>query len=290
MVSIVKKIWIVLLLFLVSCTNKQNVKNELIIYTPYPQSFIQPVVQEFEQSTGQRVHIIHDSTRKLISGIEDTDKKKRGHVFVGGSLSELEDSNKIIEGEIHPFILMPSVFIINKDLIGNIQVDSYSDLKQHSLYKNFSYPNPTLTNTGFQHLHALKELYGDEGANHILDLGVRLEKTAEIIEHVISGRSYVGLTYEFTAMDYIDKGYPLKIVYPSDGTIINTDGIVKIDGPGHPKSEKFIAYLRSKSIQTHLSNTFHIKSARQDVPFKPYKVLKPLSDINVIQKGFRDES
>lgn len=278
-----KKVLLILLIILTACSNPHTDKEDLVIYSPYPERFIQPVVQDFEHETGQRVRIIHDSTRKLIKKVEQTPMEERGHVFVGGSLSELKDSSSIIQGEIKAFIYMPSVFIVNKDLIGDIKVDKYRDLLKKDLYKQFSYPNPELTNTGYQHRSALETIYNQSQSEKILKRGVQLNKTADVMEHVISGRSYVGLTYEYAAMDYIDKGYPLKIIYPSDGTIINTDGIVKIND--HPKSEAFIQYMLSKHVQQHISTTFHVKPIHKEIQHTPYKVLKPLNEINVIQKG-----
>lgn len=276
---------IVLILILSACSHPEQKKSDLIVYSPYPERFLNPIIQDFEHATGQRVQVIHDSTRKLIQRIEHTEPSERGHVFLGGSLSELEGSKSIIQGKIHPFIYMPSILVVNKDLIGNIRVTGYKDLRQEKLYHRFSYPNPELTNTGYQHRNALESLYGDQHTKAILSRGIQVNKTAEVIENVISGRSYVGMSYEYTAMDYIDAGYPLKIVYPSDGTIINTDGIVKINGTTHPNRNEFIKYMLSKEVQLHISDTFHVKSARKDVPFKPYKILKPLEEINVIQKG-----
>lgn len=280
-----KKILFILLIILSACSNPRTDREDLIIYSPYPERFIQPIVQDFEHNTGQRVQVIHDSTRKLIKRIEHTSMENRGHVFVGGSLSELEGSRSIIHGEIQPFIYMPSVFIVNKDLIGDIQVRKYRDLLNQDLYKRFSYPNPELTNTGYQHRSALETIYNKSQSEKVLNCGVKLDKTADVVEHVIFGRSYVGMTYEYTAMDYIDAGYPLEIVYPSDGTIINTDGIVRINGTTHPKGDDFIQYMLSKDVQRHISDVFHVKSARKDIPFKAYKVLKPLEEINVLQGG-----
>ncbi len=55
---------------------------------------------------------------------------------------------------------------------------------------------------------------------------MQLSKTSKVIEDVAKGKYYAGLSYEQDARTWKNKGYPVSIVYPIEGTMLNVDGIV----------------------------------------------------------------
>ena len=297
------KKFLLLLLCIISsvgCT-KETKEQTLRVYSPYPDSFIRPIIQSYEHETKHKVEVIHDSTQTLLSKIKRTPKDKRGDVFLGGSLNELSKTKGIIKpyltsnqqvidkrfkNNIQPFILMPSVFVVHQDLIGNIDLKTYQDLKHPQLTHHFAYPSPQLTNTGFQHNRAMTQLYGRTFTKSIFSKGIEMQKTDEVLQAVIDGKVYAGLTYEYTAMDFMRKGYPIEMIYPSDGTIINVDGVALVqNGKSNKEAKQFIDYLLSRPVQSRIAQSFHVKSIRNDIQFKPIKGVKALEDIHILNTG-----
>lgn len=57
---------------------------------------------------------------------------------------------------------------------------------------------------------------------------MQLSKTSKVIEDVAKGKYYAGLSYEQDARTWKNKGYPVSIVYPIEGTMLNVDGIALV--------------------------------------------------------------
>lgn len=67
------------------------------------------------------------------------------------------------------------------------------------------------------------------------DHAMQLSKTSKVIEDVAKGKYYAGLSYEQDAHGKT-KGYPVSIVYPIEGTMLNVDGIALVkNAHPHPK-------------------------------------------------------
>lgn len=65
---------------------------------------------------------------------------------------------------------------------------------------------------------------------------MQLSKTSKVIEDVAKGKYYAGLSYEQDARTWKNKGYPVSIVYPIEGTMLNVDGIALVkNAHPHPK-------------------------------------------------------
>ncbi|WP_449618414.1 hypothetical protein, partial [Pseudomonas aeruginosa] len=58
---------------------------------------------------------------------------------------------------------------------------------------------------------------------------VQLSKSSQVIEKVAKGAYYAGLSYEQDARTWKQKGYPISIIYPTEGTMLNVDGIALVN-------------------------------------------------------------
>lgn len=296
---------VLLVVMLASCQEgKQSNSSEITVYSPYPKGLIQPVLKEFEQQENVKVNIRHGSTQVLLSELHRTSKKERGDVFIGGVLSEVientddfvpyrsPDKDKFRDVAIQSnivtsFMLMPAVIVVNTDVQGDIVIRGYKDLLQHDLKNKVAYPNPHTTTTGYQHMRAIFSMSNDVQDVYRFDnLAIQLSKSSQVIKEVSEGKYYAGLSYEQDARTAIKKGYPLKIIYPAEGTMLNIDGIalVNTEDP-HPKREALMRYLTSYKVQQRLAKEFGVKPIRKDVDETETEETKQLSDIPIIPKS-----
>ncbi|MEM5768588.1 MAG: extracellular solute-binding protein, partial [Bacillota bacterium] len=125
--------------------------KDLVIYCPHPIEFIDPIVSEFEKQTGITVEVITAGTGELLKRVEAEASNPLGDVFWGGSLSTMEpkkdlfepyvsanedmviDKCKNVDGNITRFTYIPSVIMVNTNLIGDIKVEGYADLLNPAL-------------------------------------------------------------------------------------------------------------------------------------------------------------
>lgn len=83
-----------------------------------------------------------------------------------------------------------------------------------------------------------------------------------------------------------NKGYPISIIYPTEGTMLNVDGIALVkNAHPHPKRKKLVQYLTSRSVQQRLVAEFDAKSIRKDVTEQNDRSIASLKNIPLIPKS-----
>ena len=132
--------------------------------------------------------------------------------------------------------------------------------------------------------------YGDGGvdiykrmfANFIL-----ADSSGGVPRYVNDGEASVGLTLEDNALQYVNGGGHIAIVYPADGTLVNADGVALVRAAPHPaEARQFIDYVMSKPAQEILVQAIGRRSIRTDVA--PNPAAKPLSEIKAINYDMED--
>ncbi|HAQ55064.1 MAG TPA: ABC transporter substrate-binding protein, partial [Anaerovibrio sp.] len=123
-----------------------NDENKVVIYCPHPLAFINPLVEEFEKESGVKVEVVAAGTGELLKRVESEKANPLADIFWGGSLStvkpkaalfeeyrsinedHIQKDFKNVEGSITRFTDIPSVIMINTNLIGDVKVEGYEDL------------------------------------------------------------------------------------------------------------------------------------------------------------------
>nr|WP_086428897.1 extracellular solute-binding protein [Staphylococcus cornubiensis] len=291
-----------LIILLFGCQqDTSNADDTLTIYSPYPKRLIQPILKDFEHQENVKVTVIEDSTQVLLSKIHHTSKAARGDVFVGGVLSEtIEHPEDFVpytgvdhsqfrislsdEPLVTPFMLMPTVIVVNTDLQGDITINGYMDLMQPALDQKVAYSNPKTTTTGYQHMRGLYHIHNRVAEIHQFQQhAVQLAKSSDVIAQVAKGHYFAGLSYEQDARTWLQKGYPLKVIYPVEGTVLNVDGIALVNNQHpHPKRTALVNYLTSYTVQQRLAQQDGVKPIRRDVSEIKEPGIAQLRDIPVI--------
>ncbi|MFQ9617649.1 MAG: substrate-binding domain-containing protein, partial [Clostridium butyricum] len=135
--------------------------KNLIVYCPHPIEFIDPIVNEFENQSGVSVEVVTAGSGELLKRIESEGDNPLGDVMWGGSLSTLQpkadlfeeyksanedaviDEYKNKDGHITRFSVIPSVIMVNTNLIGNIKVEGFEDLLNPELKGKIANADPS---------------------------------------------------------------------------------------------------------------------------------------------------
>ena len=165
-----------LLLALTGCAGRNlgrpaDLKTDeaLVIYCPHPLDFINPVVSEFEERTGISVQVQTGGTGELLEMVAEQ-KQPRCDIFWGGSLSTTIERRELfapyisenesvvrpefcnVEGNMTRFTDVPSVLMVNTNLIGGISIKGYGDLLQPELKGRIAMANPSVSSSSYEHL------------------------------------------------------------------------------------------------------------------------------------------
>lgn len=281
--------------------------KSLIIYCPHPVEFIDPIVNEFESQTGIQTEVVTAGSGELLKRIESEGDNPLGDVMWGGSLSTLQpkadlfeeyksanedaviDDYKNKDGHITRFSVIPSVIMVNTNLIGDIKVEGFEDLLNPELKGKIANADPSKSSSAFEHL--INQLYAmgngnpEDGWNYVTELtknldGKLLSGSSAVYKGVADGEYTVGLTFEEAAVKYAKDGAPVKVIYPSEGTIAKADGVAIIkNAQNMDNAKKFIDFVTSKEAQTVVATQLNRRSVRNDVKGEG---LEPLENIKMI--------
>lgn len=300
-------------LLFISCggeeKKEEGTKKELTVYCPHPLEFIEPLVKDFEEKYDVSVEVIAAGTGELMKRIEAEKNSPLADVLWGGTITTVEpirdyfenytsvnedafyDEYKNKEGNMTRFTAVPSVIMVNKNLIGDIKVESYEDMLNPALKGKIAFSDPAKSSSSFEHLVNMLYAKGngnpEEGWEYVGKLMENLNYTllsgsSAVYKGVADGEYAVGLTFEEGAVKYVNSGAPVEVKYMSEGTIVKPDGVYIIKNCRNMDTAKlFVDYLTSKEAQTKITQELNRRSIRKDVA--PGKGLERLEDIKVIE-------
>jgi len=279
--------------------------KELIIYSPHPLEFIDMIVSEFEKDYKIKVSVVFAGTEELLSMIANPLSQTQADVLWGGALSTLLanqplfesymsknevyflDEYKNIEGKFTRFSSVPSVIMVNRNLVNISSVTGYQDLLKEEFIGRIAYANPSVSSSSYEHL--INQLYAMGNGNPIAGWpymkqfvkqlnGQLLPGSIDVYRGVAEGKYAIGLTFEEAAARYVNEGAPIEIVYPVEGTIVKADGVGIVKGAHNIENAKlFIDFVTSFEIQRFISLQLNRRSIRSDVPVS--NQLKSLEEI-----------
>ena len=269
---------------LVSCGKK----NQVVVYTAHDQIFSEPVLKAFEEETGIKVLAKYDTeytkTTGLVSAIKSESKNPRCDLFWnneivqtiqlknGGYLRAYESPQKNNYPEAfvdkdhywYGFASRARVIIVNTDLVREDEMpNSIFDLTKKRWKSKVSIAKPFFGTTATQ-AACLFSYLGEEKAkefyNSLKENDVKIEGgNKNVAVNVAKGLSEVGLTDTDDAIIELEKGSPVKIIFPDRGAdqmgvlfIPNTVCLIK-DSPQQKNAEVLLDYLISEKIERKLA-------------------------------------
>jgi iron(III) transport system substrate-binding protein len=305
---------ILVLAALVAMPALAQTSKSLVVYCPHPLDFINPLVQEFEVQTGIKVEVVAAGTGELLKRVEAEAANPLGDVMWGGSRSALDSVKKYFEPYTSvnektfikeyidptradtPFTVIPTVFMYNKNLVkANELPKSWEDMLNPKWKGKIAFADPARSSSSFEALinmlYAMGKGKPDNGWDYVGKLirnldGKILSGSSAVYKGVADGEYAVGITFEEAAAKYIRQGAPVGIIYPAEGTVIESDGTAIIKGAKNLANAKtFIDFLTSKNTQSKIARDLDRRSSRTDVA--PALGLADLKSIKVIPGDFK---
>ncbi len=302
-----KFVMALMIVFLVSCGGGSSKGNKVIVYSPHPLEFIEPIRTAFTEDTGIEVEVIAAGTGELLKRVEAESNRPLGDILWGGTISTVSrnvnlfenhkstneaailDAFKNVEGNQTRFTTVPSVIMVNTNLTAGIEIKGYEDLLNPALKGKIAFADPSLSSSSFEHLVNMLYAMGDgdpeKGWDYVALLMDNLEGkilggSSAVYKGVADGEYAVGLTFEEGALNYVGNDSPVQVVYMEEGVISKADGIYIIKGGPNPDNAKaFVDYTTSPKVQGMVED-LNRRTIRSDIKSKGK--IKSFSDINMI--------
>ncbi len=303
---------------------KQSNQAAVVIYTSVDQVFAEPILQDFEKQTGIKVQAVYDveaaKTTGLVNRLIAEKNNPRADVFWNGEFVQTLLLKE--QGVLAPFTSpstkdLPAVYLdpegywagaggrarvilVNTELLDAADYpDSIYDLldTRYPTEKiGIAYP---LFGTTATHAAALYALLGEEqGRDYFValrDRGVQVVDGNSVVRDMVAdGRLIMGLTDTDDAVGALEKGAPVKVIFPNQedmGTLVIPYTVGAVAGGPNPQSaQSLVDYLLSTDVEkAMISSGFNQVPARSldvDTNYLDAGEIKP---INVNFSSIYDE-
>lgn len=293
-----------------SSGGKSASSDSLVVYSPNSEGLINATIPAFEEEYGIKVDLIQAGTGELFTKLEsEKDSPVADIIFGGGyaqySLSEdlfeeyvsPEDENVIEEyqnwtGLYTPYTLDGSVLVVNPEIVGDIEIESYEDLLNPELKGKIASGDPANSSSAFAQLTNILAVKGgyesDEAWDFVKELYTNIDgkisqSSSNVYKTVADGEMAAGLSYEDPIAKLINDGANVEIVYPEEGVVFLPASAAIIKGAkNRENAEKFIDFIISQDIQNVLSTTTTNRPVREDV--ETSESMAEFSDIKTVQE------
>ena len=273
------------------------------VYTAHESSIIDAMVPPFQKATGITVDVVKGGGGDLLNRVKAEAGAPRADVVWSVGPDVLEVNAPLLEAYrpagyeqvLDPKFAASGVWLPYTGTVMVIAVNTakvkpgdfpktWSDLADPKWHGLVSSARADSSSSAFSQFLTILTCYPDTGMDiykRIFANFVLSDSSGGVSRYVNDGEAFAGLTLEDNALQYVKGGGHMAIVYPSDGTLVNADGVALVKGAPHPdEARRFIDYLMSKPAQEILVQTVGRRSIRTDVPAGPGT--KPLSEIKAI--------
>lgn len=284
--------------------------GKLVVYSPNPLEFMDPLVALFQEQTGIEVELVAAGTGELLKRIEAEAANPLGDVLWSGTISTVapkkeffedyvtvnddmvvSDEYRNTEGPLTRVALIPSILMVNTELAGDIKIEGYQDLLNPELKGKIAFCDPSQSSSAWEHLVTMLYAMGngnpDDGWAYVEELcknldGKLLGSSSAVNKGVADGEYTVGLTFESGGTNYVIAGAPVEVRYMEEGTVFKPDGIYIIKGAKNlENAKKFLDFATSEEAQIIMQDECHSRTIRKDMP--PSPVLKAYDEIKSIK-------
>lgn len=259
-------------------TDNKNPGNKLVIYTSMKESLIGGIVEGFKaKNPGIDVDWQSAGAGKIMAKLEA--ERQSGHLMADiiwtsevpdfyqmkeegllekyqpAGFDELLNPFDDYDGSFTAVRLGTLGIVIN---VNKVQTEptSWETIATDPLYKNsFGIADPALSGTALMSIALLEKQFGWDYIIRLHDNGATKSKgSGRVIDDTADGALNACLGVDYITAGKIDKGSPIKMVYPKELLMVPSPVAIFKDADHKDAAKKFVDYLVSQEAQQMVAN------------------------------------
>ncbi len=181
----------------------------------------------------------------------------------------------------HGFSIAQQVFLINTTQMSLADAPhSWKDLLKPQYKGKFLLGNPGSTTAGYDSYAQMVQIVGPTDIEKFIDNAVFSPETNLVPQEVGRGEVPMGLVEETKSFDMKTQGYPVEVIYPTEGLVPTIDGWALVRNAPHPDNAKlFIDFMDSQEGQNINVAARNRRVGRDDA--NSPKGLAPMSQLKI---------
>lgn len=261
----------------------------------------------FEKATGLKLNVVSAGSGVLFRRLEAEQAHPQADVIWGVSSSLLKTHRSLLAPyESKEAAAVPALYRSASNLwlgtnqqILTINQNTHSipagegpkgwaDLIDPKWKHKIVYTQPADSGSAYDTATLLLQMWGDDAAawaklQQLIANTIVVNRSTIAFNGNGTGEYPLAISLEYAGFLWAHGGDPLTVIYPADGTMVDTEGVGLIKGAPHrADAEKLVDFLGSKAAQeTFLEQQFR-RPARSDIDVSVVKGMLPLSKIHLV--------
>jgi iron(III) transport system substrate-binding protein len=283
-------------------------QQRVVIYSSNDATLNKLVATEFTKATGIQADVVSAGSGVVIKRIETERERPQGDIVWGISRSLLQSNvqyfdsyasqnkdaipaefrdpqDRWIGTNLHLLVVLQNT----KSVPEAEGPKSWEDLLAAKWKGNVAFTDPANSGSAYSNITMLVDLWGGGNAGwdkvaKLIGNARMLNRSSLVFQGVGNGEYGLGVSLEYAGYLWLSNGAPVKVIYPSDGTIVQMEGVAIIkNGPNTSGARQFVDYVNRKDVREMILKETFRRPARQDLdlPNLPGKMPK-LTDVKLV--------
>ena len=283
-------------------------QGRIVIYSSNDATLNKLVASEFTKATGVQADVISAGSGVVIKRVQTEKDRPQGDIVWGISRSLLQTNAQYFDSyasqhkdavpaqfrdpqdrwigtNLHLLVVLQNT----KSVPEAERPKRWEDLTATKWKGNVAFTDPANSGSAYSNVTMLVDMWGGGNAGwdkvaKLIGNAKMLNRSSLVFEGVGNGEYGLGISLEYAGYLWANNGAAVKVIYPSDGTITQMEGVAIIkNGPNTPGARQFVDYVNRKDVREMILKETFRRPARQDLdlPNLPGKMPR-LSDIKLV--------
>ncbi len=262
---------------------KEAQPDRVVVYASVDEANAKKILDAFTADTGITASFVHLSSGPALARISAEKNNPQADVWLGApaenhivaksqslttpyqsaAAEALAPQFRDEEGYWRSFYMNPMAFAVNTEAMARAGVPkpvSWMDLLKPVYKGQIQLPTPQASGTAYNIVATLVTLWGEDAA---FDYMKKLNPNVQTYtssgtgpsKAVAVGQCVIGIQFTPAFFEFIDQGYPLDVVFPSEGVGFEAPAVSIINGAKNLEAAKILVdWLVSKKGQDVLSS------------------------------------
>ena len=256
--------------------------KEVVVYSSVDEANAKKILDSFTADTGIKVNFVFLSTGPALTRIEAEQQNPQADVWMGapaenhaiakdkglsvpykgGNYNSLQAAFKDPDGNWRSFYMNPMAFAVNTEQLRRINAPkptSWQDLL-NPVYKGLiQMPSPQSSGTAYNMVASIVTIWGEEKAyDYMKALNPSIQTYTSSgtgpAQGVSTGTCAIGIQFTPAFFEAIDKGFPLEVIYPSEGVWFENPAVSILKGAKNVQAaQALVDWLSSEKGQNALT-------------------------------------
>lgn len=262
--------------------DQAEVPKTVVVYSSVDEANAKKILDAFTADTGISAQFVHLSSGPALARLKAEAANPQADVWMGapsenhiaaktdgltqpykgGNFADLDPAFKDPDGYWRSFYMNPMAFAVNKEImtrLGAPMPHSWKDLLNPVYKAQIQMPTPQSSGTAYNIVASLVKLMGEDAAfDYMKKLGPNVQTYTSSgtapSKGVSVGQSLIGIQFTPAFFEFIDQGFPLEVVFPSEGVWFEAPGVSIVKGAKNlAAAQALVAWLTSVKGQTVLT-------------------------------------